>query len=175
MQGSTGRARVLRALSIFLAAASGTQAGSTTPPLLWRNATSVGVQCIVTREPFRNDPQLQATLCARLADLASRGAPIPVQVVPLGDPALVAPGRAGLLVHAAIEPQRGGRLIVFSIRPVGGSAESAILFGAAPRAVSLGERELKSAALDAALAKALTEILPWQARQQGAQPLPASR
>jgi hypothetical protein len=147
-------------------------AAATTPPRLWQSATSLGVQCIVRREPFRHDPKLSAALCAQVAQIASRDASIPVSIVPLGDPALIAAGRASLLVHASVEPVRGERTLTFSIRPFSGSAEGAILFGAAPRAVALAESGLGGPALDGALSAALSEILPWRARSIGPQPVP---
>jgi hypothetical protein len=142
-------------------------AQASTPSRMWKNVRSLGVQCVVGREPFRNDPELQPALCERVARLAGRGAPVPVRVIQLGDPALIAPGAVALLVHASVQPSPPGRQIVFYVRVLGGPSGSADLFGSAPRAVPLDNRGLASPALDAALNAALSEVLPWQARAQG--------
>ncbi len=155
---------------LALAAAAAIPSGSTqasTPSRFWQNVKSLGVQCIVRREPFQNDPKLQPELCERVAKLAARRSPVPVKVIQLGDPALIAPGAAALLVHASVQPSRSGPLIAFYVRPFGGPAQSAALFGSAPRAVPLDNKGLASPALDDALAAALAEVLPWQARAQG--------
>lgn len=163
--------------SLLTAAASlgAAPARATTPLLAWEGVTSLGVQCVVRREPFRHDADLAATLCARVASMAAEGASVPVTVVALGDPALVAAGRAALLVHASVEPTETGRMLAFSIRPLGASPESAILFGAAPRIVALQASGVEADGLDAAITAALAEVLPWQARPQQAQLLPDRR
>lgn len=138
---------------------------ASTPSRFWQNVKSLGVQCIVRREPFQNDPKLQRELCGLVAKLAARNSPVPVKVVQLGDPALIAPGAAALLVHASVQPSRAGQLLVFYVRPIGGPVQSTTLFGSAPRAVPLGRGGLASPAFEAELTAALAEVLPWQARQ----------
>ena len=144
-----------------------------TPPLIWQGATTLAVQCLVQRGPFRSDPQLQAPLCAQVARLAARGAPMRVRVAPIGDPALLAPSTVTLLVHATVADVRGTRALAFSIRPHRAGAEP-LLFATAPQVVALSGANLGGAALDAALGNALADTLPWQARPGGAQPLPRS-
>lgn len=168
MRNFVRRAGALAAL--FLAA---TSAPASTPTLMWQGATALGVQCLVERLPYRNDAALGAQLCARVAKLAGARAPMPVRVLALGDAQLLAPGAVTLLVHGSVEPMRGGRALAFAIRPFRASTDqNAVLFGAAPRAVPLTGAGLSGPALDAALTAALAETLPWQARPQGARPLP---
>jgi hypothetical protein len=141
-----------------------------TPPLIWQGVTSIGVQCLVQSEARGHEAALSAALCERVRQIASRGAPAPLRVLQLGDPALIAPGTASILVHGAVQSQGRGENLAFTLRPFRASAEqTAVLFGAAPRVAPLGSAG--AATLDAALAAALSETLPWQQRPQGPRPI----
>lgn len=163
------RALAIVASSFLLTA----PAAASTPTLLWQGARSLAVQCLVQRGSLKNDLELGSALCTRVARLAARGASLPVSVVAIGDPAVMAPGTVALLVHGSVESVRGNRVLAFSLRPLRVSAgQSAMLFSAAPRAVALSNSGIDSPALDPALIAALSDTLPWQARPQGARALP---
>lgn len=145
---------------------------ASTPTLLWTGATSLGVQCLVQRGALRNDIALSATLCARALRIARRGAPMPVETIDPGDPALMQPGTVTLLIHASVETVRGGRVLAFSVRPFrAASDQGTTLFVAAPRAVPIADDRLANAELDTALAGVLAETLPWQAKPSGPRPI----
>jgi hypothetical protein len=68
-----------------------------------------------------------------------------------------------LLIHAAVQDSAQGRQLLFTIRPFrAGRDDSVVLFGAAPRAVTLSDAGASAPALDAALGAALSEMLPWR-------------
>ena len=143
-----------------------------TPPLIWQGVTSIGVQCLVQSEARGHEAALGAALCERVRRIASRGAPAPLRVIQLGDPALIAPGTASILVHGSIQGSGRGQLLAFTMRPFRASAEqTAVLFGAAPRVAPLGSAGAATPALDEALAAALSETLPWQQRPQRPRPI----
>jgi hypothetical protein len=143
-----------------------------TPPLVWQGVTSIGVQCLVQSEARGHEAALSAALCERVRRIASRGAPAPLRVIQLGDPALISPGTASILVHGSVQSEGRGELLAFTMRPFRASAEqTAVLFGAAPRVAPLGSADAATPALDAALAAALSETLPWQQRPQGPRPI----
>lgn len=154
------RSVALRALGAAAALASGA-AEAATPPALWQGIARLHIRCLASTASGIDD-QLQRRLCAEVRELASAGAPVPVTAIGPGDPALLAPDSVTLLVHASVE----GGLIAFSIRPFRNS-DSPVLFGAAPRAVPLGDES----ALDAALGAALSETLPWRAAPAGPRPI----
>jgi hypothetical protein len=137
-----------------------TTASASTPVLAWRDVTRVGVQCVL--QP--TTPALQEALCERVRAIAAEGAPTPVGIIPLGEPAILQPTTTTLIVQAAIQPNPAGqgRLLVFTIRPFSTSGE-AVLHGSAPRAVALPGSGLPPT-FEPALRAALAEILPWQAR-----------
>jgi hypothetical protein len=160
---------------IFAAALSLTASAiASTPPLVWQGARAVRVQCVVQTEAGSGVSPFQAALCERVARIAARGAPVPVSTIALGDPQILGPGTVALLVHASVQPGPGAtRLLAFTLRPFRASAEqTAVLFGAAPRAVALPQNGAASPALEAALAAALSETLPWQQRPQGPRAMP---
>jgi hypothetical protein len=132
-----------------------------TPSLLWTGARQVAVRCLVQSNTTRDAQVLEDTLCARVRDLAGRGAPYPVKQVTAGDPALIASGTVTLLVHASLERTPQGRTVAFTIRPYRASEGGDIPFGTPPRAIEIRSASVPPA-LDSALAEALTEILPWQ-------------
>ena len=158
--------RLLAGLAI--ASASGTAAAST-PTLMWTGAKRANILCNVAGGPGIDHLALSEQLCRRVLKIAGRGAPMPVAIITLGDPAVLAPDAVTLLVHASATTHNQERLLAFSIRPYRTAAESAVLFGAVPRAVTIPSANVTGPALDAALTSALSETLPWQARPQGPQ------
>jgi hypothetical protein len=143
---------------------------STTPDLAWQGVERVGVQCLVAWSPLADREALSRTLCERVRRLAAEKAPLPVQTMNHGDPALIAAGTAAILVHASVQPAPvagGAPILVFSMRPYRYAVPNEVIFGAAPRATSLPASGAADAALDAALAAALSETLPWMAPPQG--------
>ncbi|MFL6846578.1 MAG: hypothetical protein ACJ8ER_17065 [Allosphingosinicella sp.] len=142
-------------------------AGATTQPLIWQQTATVRILCTIA-PPAGGDVRavhndLEKELCATVGRLAADGAPVPVSAVPFGDPAILQPGTVTLLVHASVESDGGERLLALDIRPFrpGGDHE-AILFGAAPRAVRLPASGPGGDKLEAAVAAALAETLPWR-------------
>lgn len=159
-QGSFARARAALVLLAACAFAPAT-AEATTQSLLWTDARQVAVRCLVQSNSTGDAAAVEAGLCERVRDLASRSSPYPVERAEAGDPALIAPGTVTLLVHASVERSAGGRTIAFTLRPYRATQGGDTPFGTAPRSV-----EVRSGApipaIDSALAEALAEILPWQ-------------
>ena len=152
------------ALPLVAAAMATGQAGAASPPLIWRDVAQIGVQCVVVPAPSALRASLQKLICDRVIALATPDAPGPVTAIAVGDPAILAPARVTLLVHASARPAPGGQLIAFTIRPFRVSQEqTSVLYGAAPRAATLPDAgtNARREALDAALVPALAETLPW--------------
>ena len=145
-------------------------AGAATPPLIWQQAGAIRVLCVVA-PPTGGDVRalhddLQEELCDTARALAADGAPVPVSRVGFGDPAVLEPGTVTLLVHASVQSDGGGRLVALAVRPFRpGGDHNAILFGAAPRAVRIPASGPGGDKLEAALAAALAETLPWRQRR----------
>lgn len=141
----------------------GSSAMASTPVLAWDGAKRLGVHCLVDPDQLPARRKLQAALCERVRTLAAKGAPIPVVILPPGDPGLIAADTAVLLFHANVQPGGDGHgsLLIFSLRAFRATAAPSELFGAAPRAVpppwSGGSPQF-----DAALNAALAETLPWR-------------
>lgn len=147
-------------------------ASSSTPTLMWTGAKRVNLLCNVAGGPGIDQAALSAQLCRDMARIAATGAPVPVQTITIGDPAVLASDAVTLLVHASVMRSGNDRLLAFSVRPYRVSAEqAAILFGAAPRAAMLSKSGAASPALDAAMTAALSETLPWLARPAHPQPI----
>ena len=146
-----------------LLAATASPAAATTPVLAWEGARLLGVHCLVGPDHLPDRRQLQAALCERLRTLAADKAPLPVAVLPPGDPRLIAPDTVVLLFHAAVQRDGGPPLLVFTTRSFRAAAAPSELFGASPRAVALPP-DGAGPKLDAALEAALAETLPWRAR-----------
>lgn len=170
--------RAARATSLFAAmlslsaAVPVTGAEAATPALIWRDVSRIGVQCLGAPGTAPGIRALQSAVCDRVRQLAARGAPAPVSVIQLGDPAIIRSDTVALLVHLSIQPAGRQRLVAFNIRPFRATAEqTSVLFGAAPRAAPIAASGAISPALDAALAAALSETLPWQVRPQGPRPI----
>lgn len=145
---------------------------ASTPTLIWRDARTVAVLCLVAPTRLLNPRDLQADLCRRVVADAGRGAPLPVSEIAHGDPQVIASDTVALLVHASVQPgPQDSPLVAFSIRPFRATVEqTSQLFSAPPRAAPLSGNRSE---LDAAIEAALSEILPWRAPEApaGAQPL----
>lgn len=134
-----------------------------TPTLMWSGAKRVNILCNVAGGPGIDHVALTEQLCGEVKQLASRRAPLPVQIISFGDPAVLASDAVTLLVHASISRDSHNRLFAFSIRPYRVSdTQASVLFGAVPRAVALRGPRLSGASLAAALDAALSETLPWR-------------
>ena len=135
------------------------------PPVSVRDIGQVHILCLVADGA---DARLQSDLCARLQRLASAGAPVPVTVVQLGDPAVLDPAAINLLLHASVERIGGAPVLALSLRSFRNAGpDSVTLFGPAPRAVPAGD----ATQIERALAAGLTHVLPWRAAPQGARPI----
>lgn len=156
---------------LFLAACSGEPgvngaAEASTPPLTWQGVEALHILCLVDQSAGAARAALQPALCEKVREIAAQGAPIPVSTISFGDPAVIQPGRAALLVHAAVERPGGEALLVFTVRTYrAGRTETDILFGPPPRAVKLTRSGADDPALHDALAAALAETLPWMEGQ----------
>ena len=138
-------------------------AEASTPPLAWAGAKRLHIMCNVAGGPGIDQAALGAQLCGEVKRLAVKGAPVPVDVITLGDPAVLAADAVTLLVHASVARSGDSRLLAFTIRPYRVSdAQAAVLFGAAPRAVALEGAGVSGAAAAAAIDLALSEVLPWR-------------
>lgn len=137
-------------------------------PLIWQGADRLRILCIVQG----GEERLRDDLCARVLAAAGTGAPVPVESVAPGDPAVLDPGGVSLLVHASVATEGDERVLAFTVRPYrAGRSDTDILFGAAPRVVRLPQSGAGSPALDAALRAALAETLPWLERRRTARPI----
>lgn len=138
-------------------------AASSTPTLMWSGAKRVNILCNVVGGPGIDHVAATAQLCGEVKLLAKRRAPLPVDVISFGDPAVLASDAVTLLVHASIARDERDRLFAFSIRPYRVSdTQASVLFGAVPRAVRLRSLRLSGTAVAAALDAALSETLPWR-------------
>jgi hypothetical protein len=143
----------------FAAALSIVPAFASTPPLLWQNVARVHVLCLAGTGT--------APLCSLAREIAAEGAPVPVAVIELGDPAVLAPDSLTLLIHVG----RDGRMAALSVRPYRNDGQAGQLFGAAPRAVLIEPGDDEAAALARPLRAALAETLPWLAAPQSPRPI----
>jgi hypothetical protein len=142
-------------------------AQASTPQLVWQQAAAVRVLCLVapsTRlDEVEKTDKLQEELCGIVRTLAAEGSPVPVSRVAFGDPAVLEPGTVTLLVHASLQMDGDQRLVALNVRPFRpGGDHNAILFGATPRAVRLPRTGAGGNKLEAAVAAALAETLPWR-------------
>jgi hypothetical protein len=146
-------------------------AHASTPPLAWAGAKRLHILCNVAGGPGIDQAKLSAELCGEVKRLAAKGAPVPVDIIKLGDPAVLGADAATLLVHASITRSGDSRLLAFTIRPYRTSdAQTAVLFGAAPRVVALQRTGIGGTAVRAAIDAALAQTIPWR-RPPGIQPL----
>lgn len=156
--------------ALVLVSACGAAAEASTPALIWRDVARVNVLCLVQTESGVDRGTLHNRICNSVRDAAAEGSPAPVQVIALGDPAVLSPDSVTLLVQASTQGRSGSRLLAFSIRPYRSQSE-AMLFTAAPRAVPLAGAAGQSKEFEAALGAALSETLPWLNRPAGARPI----
>ena len=149
----------------FLAAMALAQpSAASTPALAFDGARLLGVHCLLGPDHLANRRALQAALCDRARVLAADKAPIPVAVLPPGDPRLIASDTVVLLVHAAVQAGDGREpLLILTARSFRATAAPSELFGATPRAVAM-TADGKGPRIDAALVAALAETLPWRMR-----------
>ncbi|HYJ83871.1 MAG TPA: hypothetical protein VEW26_13640 [Allosphingosinicella sp.] len=142
---------------------SAAPAQASTPVLAWQQAGSVRILCLAGPKTRSDADKLEEEICDTVRALAADGAPVPVSRVGFGDPAVLEPGTVTLLVHASVQNDGGQRLVALDVRPFRpGGDHNAILFGAAPRAVRIPGSGPGGDKLEAALAAALAETLPWR-------------
>jgi hypothetical protein len=138
-------------------------ARSSTPPLAWAGAKRLHIMCNVAGGPGIDQAALSAQLCGAVKRGAAKGATVPVDIITLGNPDVLAADAVTLLVHASVARAGAGSLLAFTIRPHRTSDEqAAVLFGAAPRAVPLQGSGISGANVAAAIDLALAEALPWR-------------
>src|SRR4051794_29124934 len=96
-------ARACAAASLLAGGAALTAAGAraSEPVLAWQGATSLHILCVVAPATRADSRPLEAELCETVRALAADGAPIPVGLAAFGDPVVIQPGSATLLVHAS--------------------------------------------------------------------------
>ena len=136
---------------------------ASTPPLIWQQAGPIRILCVVGPATRSDSRPLQEELCETVRALAADGAPAPVSRVGFGDPVVLEPGTVTLLVHASVQDDGDRRLVALNVRPFRpGGDHNAILFGAAPRAVRIPGSGPGGDKLEAAVAAALAETLPWR-------------
>ncbi|HEX8308849.1 MAG TPA: hypothetical protein VF645_10575 [Allosphingosinicella sp.] len=161
--GSVGRVSAALVALTLCGSAPVTTATASTPALIWSDLARVNVLCLVKTESGVETGALHNRICNSVRDTAARGAPAPVGIIAIGDPAVLSPDSVTLLVQASA--QRG--LLAFSIRPYR-TNDAPMLFTAAPRAVPLAASAGAAKELEAALDAALSETLPWLSRPAGA-------
>ena len=100
--------------------------------------------CLLNDPQSRRDREV-AELCGAAHEVAQSLTARPVDMVQVGDPAVLEPGATTLLLQAAVERLSGQSLLLLSARSrqIGGPPGE--LFGPAPRAIPLGP-DLASAA-----------------------------
>ena len=140
------------------------------PPLAFAGATRLHILCNVAGGPGIDQAALSAQLCGEVKRLAAEGAPLSVDIITLGDPAVLAADAVTLLVHASVAPIGQGRVLAFTIRPYRTSGEqAAVLFGSAPRAVALSRDTVGGPAIATAIDLGLAESLPWRSARRARQ------
>lgn len=145
-------------------------AGSTTPTLMWAGAKRVNIMCNVAGGPGIDHLSLARQLCRDVKHQASKGSPLPVETIVLGDPAVLSGDSVTLLVHASVTHRQGDRLIALSVRAHRTSSAGAeLLFGAPPRAALLSSSGTGGPELNSVIAEVLSESLPWLAHTPPAQ------
>lgn len=137
------------------------------PAPIWQDVRRIHILCLINSDQGVVAGELHDRLCARARDLVATGAPAPVQVAQLGDPAIMQTDSLTLLVHVSISGTGDDRLAALAVRPWRNDPASGMLFAAAPRAVRVGSDPL--AALESALGAAIIATIPWagNARDHG--------
>jgi hypothetical protein len=130
---------------------------------MWQQTGPVRILCLVGPATRADAEKLQEEMCDIVRTLAADGAPVPVSRAGFGDPVVLEPGTVTLLVHASVQNDGDKRLVALDVRPFRpGGDHNAILFGAAPRAFRIPGSGRGGDKLEAALAAALAETLPWR-------------
>jgi hypothetical protein len=145
-------------VSAPIAAASPVPQRPDMPALAAQGIARVNILCLVVDSSIER-LRLQERLCAHVRRIAAVGAPVPVETIGFGDPALIARGSLGVLVHAAVDRSGVTPMLILSMRPYRAEVTQTEFFGATPVAVPLGAGDRMP---DAALAAALDQILPWR-------------
>jgi hypothetical protein len=143
-------------------------AQASTPPLTWQGVSTLQVLCLVDPPTLPTRDALQGRICGEVRRQAASGAPIPVKQLAFGDPALIEPGTATLLVHGNVQNVSGQELLLVHVRlfrPARLEAET--FFTAPPVAVPLNISRASGDALGDALALSMARILPWRGGRQG--------
>jgi hypothetical protein len=150
--------RVWTAVALTAASAiAPTAQGAGALPLAWKGVDRLAVHCRLAAGPGHD--ALALSLCDRVRELAAEGAPIPVAVLPPGDPGLVAPRTLVLLADFAIHGEGREPLLLFTLRVQRAGLEPE-LFGTVPRAVRLASGA-SAPEVGSTLRTALSEALPW--------------
>jgi hypothetical protein len=138
-------------------------AQASTPTLTWNGVATLQILCLVEPATAPTRAALQQQMCDEVRRQAASGATIPVKTLAFGDPALIEPGSATLLVHGNLQKLNGQDLLVVHIRlfrPARLEAET--FFTAPPRAIPLSAGATFDRALRDALGASLARILPWR-------------
>ena len=145
-----------------------TAAIASTPLLAWQQVKRLQILCHVASDRTGEREPLEQKLCDTVRTFAAAGAPVPVDIITPGDPKLLDPSSATLLVQGSVQQHGDARLLAFSVRSYrNGGTDSDIIFGAPPRAVALRD----DAALNQALRATLSDTVPWLARPAGPKPI----
>lgn len=181
LRNAIGRARLGAALPLLLTSAGAlTAAAAATPDPAFRGAERLVILCDVRLD--RPGHEIVARdLCGRIKLIVEQDAPMPVEVVNIGEFARAPDGTVGLLTHASVSPASSiadgakGELMSFSMRTMrtGAFAGDPAYFGAAPRVARYTPDSAGGQDLEQALRAALTEVLPWLNR--AGQPTPTKR
>jgi hypothetical protein len=136
----------------------------TSPSLQLRGIDRILVLCQLTSQTIVRGGGIDSdTLCRRVRAIAQRGAPMPVDVIALADPALQSPRAAVLFVQASVAelaPQRPGLIFTARLERNAAWEENRTYFGATPR-VAPFTSAAGGAAWDGAITASLSEVLPW--------------
>lgn len=148
--------------AILLMSVLGVDAEAQRTPLPALSAQGIArthILCLLV-DPAGPKPRMQQALCAQVRRLAALGAPVPVDTIGFGDPALLEPDALGILVHVAIERTGPHPHAVLNIRPHRTQLSAGVLFGATPATAPIGA---DGTIADAAIITALNQVLPWRA------------
>ncbi len=137
-------------------------AQATTPLLTWHEASSIGILCLVAPQTRPDAEKLQEEICRTVRELAAKGAPAPVKQLQFGDSALLDRSSVSLLVHASVQSDGDQRLVALDVRTYRPGDHNVIFCGAPPRAVRIPGSGPGGYKLEAAIAAALAETLPWR-------------
>jgi hypothetical protein len=144
-------------------------AAGETPSLQWEGVKQVVVLCQAAARPPHDADTVSRALCARTTVLAARRAPVPVKVVTSGDPSLRAANSVVLVLQASVVDLGAERLgLAIAARTDHRSTlnpDSSYL-GAVPQLAPFTSAT-RPATWDAAVSRALEQLLPWLANDNG--------